>query len=56
MVYANDGGDGEDSTTEDAPAEVVQGGIVDCFGVGIPDRSEEDGEEKEGGGEYVEEG
>lgn len=56
MAYANDGGNGEDSATEDAPAEVVQGGIVDCLCVGVPDCAEEDGEEEDGGDEDVEEG
>lgn len=53
MANANDGRDGEDSTTEDAAAEVTQGGVVDCLGVGIPDRPEKDGEEKEGDDEDV---
>lgn len=56
MVYANDGGNGEDGATKDAPAEIAQGGVVDCFGVGIPDCSEEDGDEEDGGDEDVEEG
>lgn len=51
----DDGGNGEDSTTEDAPAEVVQGWIVDCLCVGIPDCAEEYREKKNGGDENVEE-
>lgn len=56
VVYANDGGNGEDRATEDAPAEVVQRWVVDCHGVGIPDGAEEDGEEEDGGDEGVEKG
>lgn len=53
MTYANDGGNGEDCADEDAPAEVAQGGVVDCFGVGIPDCSKEYGEEEDGCDEDV---
>lgn len=56
MAYANDGGNGEYGADEDAPAEVVQGGVVDCLGVGIPDSAEEYREEEDGGEEDVEEG
>ena len=52
----DDGGNGEDSTTENGPAEVVQGVVEDCLCVGVPDRPEEDGEEDNGGDEDVEEG
>lgn len=56
MANANDGGDGEGCTTEDAPAQVAQGVVVDCLCVDIPDRTEEDGEEEDGCDEDVEEG